>query len=168
MQLCELLLFASSSCLKFSRWEYLVPTIEQAMATAAILDLNLAGVTQAKVRPSVLTGILRQLCPRCRSGRIFPRSILWGLPKMATRCSVCGLRFEREEGYFLGAMYISYGLALLTIALVAATLWAFDRRLFQDIFWAVVVFLPFSPLLTLFARVLWIYLDQAIDPERPA
>lgn len=131
-------------------------------------DLNLAGVTQVNERPSSLTGILRQLCPRCRSGRIFQRSILCGLPKMATQCSVCGLKFEREEGYFLGAMYISYGLALVTIAVLAAILWGFDRRLFQDIFWAVVLFLPAAPILTLFARVLWIYLDQTIDPERRA
>ena len=87
---------------------------------------------------------------------------------MATQCSVCGLQFEREEGYFLGAMYISYGLALLTIAVLAAILWGFDRRLFQDIFWAVVLFLPCVPIITLFARVLWIYLDQTIDPERRA
>jgi hypothetical protein len=87
---------------------------------------------------------------------------------METRCSVCGLKFEREEGYFLGAMYISYGLALLTIALLAAILWAFHRRLFQDIFWAVVLFLPLAPVLTLFARVVWIYLDQTIDPEHRA
>ena len=32
--------------------------------------------------------------------------------------------------------------------------------------WAVVLFLPFAPKIALFARVLWIYLDQAIDPER--
>jgi uncharacterized protein (DUF983 family) len=138
------------------------------MATPVTLDLNFAGVTKVNGRPSLLTGILRQLCPRCRCGSIFQRSILRGLPKMATECSVCGLKFEREEGYFLGAMYISYGLALLTIALLAAILWAFDRRLFPDIFWAVVLFLPCSPILTLFARVLWIYLDQAIDPERRA
>ena len=31
---------------------------------------------------------------------------------MTPRCSVCGLKFQREEGYFLGAMYISFGLAL--------------------------------------------------------
>jgi hypothetical protein len=28
------------------------------------------------------------------------------------------------------------------------------------------IFLPLAPTITLFARVLWIYLDQTIDPER--
>jgi hypothetical protein len=29
-----------------------------------------------------------------------------------------------------------------------------------------VLFLPFAPTIALFARVLWIYLDQSVDPER--
>jgi uncharacterized protein (DUF983 family) len=115
---------------------------------------------------SVITGVLRQLCPRCRSGKIFQKSILRGLPKLEERCRVCGLKFEREEGYFLGAMYISYALALITITLLTSLVWAWDHRLFRDIAWAVILFVPLAPVLTMFSRVLWIYLDQAIDPER--
>jgi hypothetical protein len=85
---------------------------------------------------------------------------------MEPRCAVCGLKFEREEGYFLGAMYISYALALVTITALAAVLWAWDGHLLRDILWAVLLFIPLTPLLTLFSRTLWIYLDQAIDPER--
>jgi hypothetical protein len=85
---------------------------------------------------------------------------------MHERCPVCGLKFEREAGYFLGAMYISYGLALITIFAFAAGLWLSTRWSIQKtVLWAVVVFLPLAPTLTLFSRVLWIYLDQAIDPE---
>ena len=29
--------------------------------------------------------------------------------RMNADCPVCGLHFEREEGYFVGAMYASYG-----------------------------------------------------------
>jgi len=42
---------------------------------------------------------------------------------MNEHCPHCGLRFEREQGYFLGAMYISYGLALPMIAFFAVLLW---------------------------------------------
>jgi hypothetical protein len=31
----------------------------------------------------------------------------------------------------------------------------------------VVLFLPLAPSISLFARVLWIYLDQTFDPEPP-
>jgi uncharacterized protein (DUF983 family) len=120
-------------------------------------------------KPSVWSSILRQRCPRCRVGRIFRGSIFRGFPKMYQRCETCDLKFEREPGYFLGAMYVSYGLALVTIAIIAAVLWgATSWSIVKDIAWACVLFLPLAPGLTLFARVLWIYLDQTIDPERPS
>jgi Protein of unknown function (DUF983) len=85
---------------------------------------------------------------------------------MQERCSNCGLKFEREPGYFLGAMYISYGLALFTIVALGLLLWAFTAWSLQKItLWAILLFLPLAPTLTLFSRVLWIYLDRAIDPE---
>ena len=116
---------------------------------------------------SAASAILRQLCPRCRSGAIFRSSIFTGFPKMRQSCPVCGLKFEREEGYFLGAMYISYALALGTILALALGLWFFLRWSIQKTaIWAVILFLPLAPTLTLFSRVLWIYLDQAVDPER--
>jgi hypothetical protein len=86
---------------------------------------------------------------------------------MHERCEVCGLKFEREPGYFLGAIYISYGLALATIAVFSVLLWRLVNWPLQRIvIGGVVLFLPFAPVLTLIARVLWIYLDQAIDPDR--
>jgi hypothetical protein len=85
---------------------------------------------------------------------------------MHDRCSNCGLRFNREPGYFLGAMYISYGLALAAIVAFGAVLWALTSwRLDKIAICAVLLFLPFVPTLTLLSRVLWIYLDQKIDPE---
>jgi uncharacterized protein (DUF983 family) len=113
-----------------------------------------------------LGSILRQRCPRCRAGKIFPYSLFRGFPKMYERCAVCGLKFEREEGYFLGAMYISFGLAVVVIALIAVILWAVTGWWITKIaVWAMVLFLPLALPITLLSRVLWIYLDQGIDPE---
>jgi hypothetical protein len=122
-------------------------------------------------KPAALPSILQQRCPRCRSGRIFRNSILriyrLRLPHMYECCPVCGLTFEREEGYFLGAMYISYGLALSTILLIALILWMLTRWwITTAMIWAVCLFLPLAPAIALFSRVLWIYLDQKLDPER--
>ncbi len=71
---------------------------------------------------STFNDILHHRCPRCRVGRIFRHSIFLGFPKMYERCSVCDLRYEREPGYFLGAMYISYALALPVVAFIAGFL----------------------------------------------
>ena len=85
---------------------------------------------------------------------------------MNDRCPDCGLLFSREPGYFLGAMYISYGLALGLFFVFGAILWLLARlRMDKAAIWAVVFCLPFAPMLTFLSRVLWIYLDQTIDPE---
>ena len=86
---------------------------------------------------------------------------------MYERCPICDLKFARESGYFLGAMYISYALGLVLILAFAVGLlwfarWSYERSLLA----AMLLFLPFAPVLALMARVLWIYLDQTIDPDR--
>ena len=39
---------------------------------------------------------------------------------MNPRCPGCDVPFEREQGYFLGAMYFSYGMGVLLLAVLAA------------------------------------------------
>jgi len=118
-------------------------------------------------KPSTLRSILKQRCPRCRIGGIFHYSIFRGFPKMCERCSICDLKFEREPGYFLGAMYFSFAMGVLVMAPIAVSLWALTGwGITKVIICSVVLFLPFAPTITLFARVLWIYLDQTVDPEQ--
>jgi hypothetical protein len=86
---------------------------------------------------------------------------------MYDRCPVCGLKFEREEGYFLGAMYISYGLGIVAIAVLAVLVWGVSGwPLMRSAVGGMVLFLPLAPALTWMARVLWIWMDQNIDPDR--
>jgi uncharacterized protein (DUF983 family) len=87
--------------------------------------------------------IVRQLCRRSRSGSIFRSTIYWGFAKMNDRCPVCGLLFNREPGYFLDAMYISYGLALALLSvfgliLLVLTSWRLD----QIAIWAILALCP--------------------------
>jgi hypothetical protein len=64
-------------------------------------------------------------------------------------------------------MYISYGLALAFIFVFGGALWVLTGwRLDKIGIGAVLLLLPFAPMLTFLSRVLWIYLDQKIDPER--
>src|SRR3954468_14694824 len=117
--------------------------------------------------PSTFQSIVQQRCPRCRVGKIFRNSIfkIYRWPKMYEHCPECGLKFEREGGYFLGAMYISYVLGVVSVALIAAGFWAVTRwGITKVILWAAVLYLPLVLPITLFARVLWLYLDWAVDP----
>jgi uncharacterized protein (DUF983 family) len=130
--------------------------------------INLAGYTSfmRRAEVSAMVGIVRQLCPRCRTGKIFRKSV-WLFPGMFERCPACGLKFEREDGYFLGAMYISYGLGLAAITVLSALVWDVTKwSLMKSVVGGIVLFLPLAPVLTWMARVLFIYLDQGIDPDR--
>ena len=141
---------------------------------APVFSSSTIMVSMLRSRPSTLSSIVRQLCPRCRTGRIFRPNVhlgvdwgvYWGFPKMNDCCPACDLLFNREPGYFLGAMYISYGLGLAFVAALGAILWLLTNWGFTKVVTcALVFFLPLAPMLTLLSRVLWIYLDQTIDPE---
>jgi len=119
---------------------------------------------ETAAKPSTLGSILAAALSSVPHGQDLS---LFRLPKMCERCSICDLTFEREPGYFLGSMYISYFLGVLIMAPIAALLWALTGwGITKVIIGAVLLFLPLAPTLTLFARILWIYLDQGIDPER--
>ena len=57
--------------------------------------------------------ILKEKCPNCGKGEVYQKKKhMLQLPIMNDRCYDCNYYFDREPGYFLGAMYISYGLAV--------------------------------------------------------
>ena len=68
-----------------------------------------------------LKAVLLGRCPRCHRGPIF-KPLRRGFGAMYEACPVRGLVFLRESGYFLGAMYLSYGLGVATVLPVAMVL----------------------------------------------
>lgn len=112
---------------------------------------------------SRLSSILHGLCPRCRKGPIFRSSL-----DVHDRCSSCGLLFSREHGYFLGAMYMEYGLAAAFLALVTFVvqiIWGVSLGVGLAI--AIILFLPLIPLTMRLSRTVWIYWDNRVDPQEP-
>lgn len=57
---------------------------------------------------------LRQRCPVCGRGKIFA-----GFFKTYEKCPVCSFEFEREPGYYSGAMAINLVVSELLIAIIA-------------------------------------------------
>jgi hypothetical protein len=80
-------------------------------------------------------------------------------------CPECGLVFEREHGYFTGAMYVSYGLGIPAICLFTLVFWLIfpTWQIWRLVLAAWVVFLPLVPWVFRYSRILWIYFDRAID-----
>lgn len=108
--------------------------------------------------------LILQRCPRCCQGKIYERGM-----QMHTHCPVCQLRFEREPGYFLGSLYISYGMSTLCLLF---GLWIGSMLMpTLDLGWVVLIaaacFIPFVPIVTRYARVIWIFFDRWAWPTRP-
>jgi hypothetical protein len=65
-------------------------------------------------KQSLLLNILGEKCPKCGKGHVFEKKKhVFQFPVMKKNCEVCDYLFDREPGYFLGAMYLSYALAVL-------------------------------------------------------
>ena len=60
-----------------------------------------------------IKSIYKENCPNCGKSHVFEKNTgVFQIPIMKERCSECTYRFDREPGYFIGAMYLSYGLAI--------------------------------------------------------
>jgi uncharacterized protein (DUF983 family) len=103
---------------------------------------------------------LRLRCPECGKGKLFHN--WFTMPK---KCSECGLKFEREPGYYLGSIYVNYGLTavLITIGNLAPFfLYQVDPTLLM--YGSLVFLILFPALFFPFARALWLAFDLSWDP----
>jgi hypothetical protein len=85
---------------------------------------------------------------------------------MNDACPVCGLVFEREPGYFVGAMYFSYGLAVL---ILLPLFFLFEWLLPSWpgpflVLLAMGLYLPLVPAVFRYSRVLWLYFERGTAP----
>jgi hypothetical protein len=90
-----------------------------------------------------------------------------GLVTMNDPCPVCGLVFEREEGYFLGAMYFSYAIAVVILGLSYLAAAALFPN-WNGIAIAAIALAPYPPLMPVvfrYSRVLWVYFDRVDVPN---
>ena len=77
----------------------------------------------------ILYSVLRNKCPRCHQGDVFEykHPFRKNFDKMHATCSQCHLKYEKEPGFFYGAMYVSYALMVA----VFVTLWVLNGWFFK-------------------------------------
>jgi uncharacterized protein (DUF983 family) len=68
----------------------------------------------SKPTSSLILSVINEKCPNCGRSPVFEKNTkLLRMPVMKEKCASCNYSFDREPGYFLGAMYVSYGIAVL-------------------------------------------------------
>lgn len=91
-----------------------------------------------------------------------------GFVTMYARCPKCGHEFERETGFFQGAMYVGWVSSVgvfATLALLAMFTLAPHIGLFAALAIAVVVYMPTVPILFRYSRVIWAHLNIGTRQE---
>jgi uncharacterized protein (DUF983 family) len=105
---------------------------------------------------------LRLRCPRCGAGRLYGKPF-----KMHEHCAHCALKFEREQGYFIGAIYINYA---ATVVIAVPGFFLLDALTGITIDQQLTLWVPFAVIFPLLffhhSRSLWLVLDHFFNPEK--
>ena len=98
-------------------------------------------------------------CPKCHEGDFFV-SHPYDLRRVGDiheKCPVCELKFEREPGFFYGAMYVSYalGVALFVTLWVSMLLFLPSIETWAQIFIIISVSVVLTPYLYALSKIIW-------------
>ncbi|WP_298526239.1 DUF983 domain-containing protein [uncultured Christiangramia sp.] len=106
--------------------------------------------------------VIKGKCPNCKKADIFETKgniILFRMPKMNERCEKCNFKFEKETGFFFGAMFVSYALAVAEMIASLIIFWVLID-LSPLIVFLIIAFVAFISSTFNFrvSRSIWIYL----------
>jgi uncharacterized protein (DUF983 family) len=106
---------------------------------------------------------LRLRCPRCGAATLFR-----GAFAMHESCNGCALKFEREPGYFIGAIYINYAAtAVLSITgFFLLDAYASISLTSQLVLWSAFC-IGFPLWFFRYSKSLWLAIDFLFTPEPP-
>lgn len=106
--------------------------------------------------------IVKCKCPNCNVGEIFKSSgniFLLKMPKMNVRCKNCNYKFEKETGFFFGAMFVSYALAVAEMVMSLILFWYFASLSPLYVFGIIVLVAILTSTFNFrISRSIWIYI----------
>lgn len=121
------------------------------------------------MKASMWYSVFKGKCPVCHVGDAFESNEVYNLrkfDKMPERCSHCGHKFEIETGFWIGAMYVSYG---ITVAISVATFVLTHLIYPQASVWLaisliVIVVIGMAPITYRSSRLIWMNFFTHFDP----
>ncbi len=117
---------------------------------------------------NILYSVVKNRCPKCHQGKVFQKDNPYNLKylfKMETVCSNCAERYEKEPGYFFGAMFVSYALTAMVFFIVLVldfTLFHLGLSLLLILIPAVLIL---SPVTFQWSRLIWLNFFIRYSPE---
>ena len=85
---------------------------------------------------------------------------------MYPHCSVCGILYEREPGFFMNAIFFGYVLGFLLVLPLNVLLYIYEAPPVWFLIGTLLVLTLLSPLLFRYSRALWMHLDEMLDPRK--
>lgn len=105
--------------------------------------------------------ILKLRCSHCLLGQVF--ASLW---RMHETCPICGIRFEREQGYFMMAVFVGYVLSIALLVPVLLVLYLINVPPYLYVVASALLLFLLSPFIFRYGRVIWLHIDEILDPRR--
>ncbi|MBL4605643.1 MAG: DUF983 domain-containing protein [Flavobacteriaceae bacterium] len=106
--------------------------------------------------------VLKCKCPNCKEGKMFNKLgnlLLFQAPKMDDRCKECDFKFEKEPGFFFGAMFVSYALvAAEMIASVIVFKYFVNFSYINVLLSTIIIAVLLSTINFRVSRSIWIYM----------
>lgn len=117
-----------------------------------------------------LYSIFKGRCPVCHEGKVFTYSSVFHpkkFDKMEESCSCCGHKYEREVGFFYGAMYVGYA---LSVAFSVATFVLTYLIYSETPYWVYIiniltVLVGLAPVTFRGGRLIWINFFNSYKPD---
>ena len=104
---------------------------------------------------------LRLTCPRCGRAPLFR-----GWFQMNVVCAACDLRFERAQGYWVGAIYVNYG---VTVVIAVGGFFLLNAWTSLQTAGQLALWVPFVIVFPLwffrYSRSLWLGLEYGLNPD---
>ena len=112
---------------------------------------------------SPFSAVLKLRCPECKKGIVYRKGM-----EMNRLCPSCGIKFEREFGYFSGAIWIALLCATPIVLFIMFLFVYFFRDLHPALsgLFAALAFIPLVPITIRLSRSIWMYFDHEMNPQR--
>lgn len=117
-----------------------------------------------------LYSILNLKCPVCHEGEFF-QAHPYNLSKVGDlhqQCPVCGVKYEKEIGFYTGALYVSYaiGVAVSVSTWVALLVLVPDLGIITQILTIIFVMLFGAPMFYALSKIIWANFFFHYDPSK--